>query len=289
METVFLSILSYMHRGTIALDIDGTITNQEHQIPDGVATYFENLHHEGWQFVFVTGRMFSFAMMTLPKLTFPYFLAVQNGADLLEMPAQVGVCRSYLKIDVVEALDHLYEEEEGDFIIYAGMDRGDLCYFRPDRFSPKMQEYLKEVEKLSAKPWIPLKTFQIEHQRTFPLIKCIGKEAVLKKFNEKLQTIPDLKTSIIRDPIDPSLHLILITHKEADKGIAVKKFVEKYNLNRPLITGGDDNNDIPLLKVGDVRIAMDGAPEILQNLAHIIAPPAERMGIIQGLEEAIKR
>lgn len=276
-----------MHRGTIALDIDGTITNREHQIPDGVATYFENLHKDGWQFVFVTGRPFSFAMMTLPKLTFPFLLAVQNGADLIEMPDRKRIDRAYLKIDVVEALDALYEGEEGDFLVYGGFDHGDLCYFRPDRFSPKMQEYLKEIEKLSATPWIPLKTFQIEHQSTFPLIKYIGKEEVLRKFDEKLKTIPDLKTSIIRDPIDPSLHLTLITHKEADKGIAAKKFIEKYNLNRPLITGGDDNNDIPLLKVGDIRIAMDGAPEVLQNIAHIIAPPADRMGIIQGLEEAI--
>lgn len=278
-----------MNRGTIALDIDGTITNREHQIPDGVAIYFENLHKEGWQFIFVTGRAFSFAMMTLPKLTFPFLLAVQNGADLIEMPSKKRIDRSYLKIDVVEALDALYEEEEGDFIVYAGYDHGDLCYYRPDRFSEKMQKYLKEVERLSASPWKPLKNFQIKEQSTFPLIKCIGKEGVLRKFDEKLKAIPNLKTSIIRDPIDPALHLILITHKEADKGIATKKFVEKYNLNRPLITGGDDNNDIPLLKVGDVRIAMDGAPEALQNIAHIIAPPADRMGIIQGIEEAMKR
>lgn len=277
-----------MHRGTIALDIDGTITNREHLIPDGVATYFENLHKDGWQFVFLTGRPFSFAMMTLPKLTFPYLLAVQNGADLIEMPERKRIDQAYLKIDVVEALAELYEEEEGDFIVYAGFEHGDLCYYRPSRFSESMQKYLKEVEKLSASPWIPLETFEIETQSTFPLIKCIGKEAVLKRFEEKLQTIPDLKTSIIRDPIDPSLHLILITHKEADKGIAAKKFVEKYGLKRPLITGGDDNNDIPLLKVGDVRIAMDGAPEALQNIAHIIAPPSHRMGIIQGLEEAIR-
>jgi hydroxymethylpyrimidine pyrophosphatase-like HAD family hydrolase len=276
-----------MHKGTIALDIDGTITNREHQIPDGVAIYFENLHKEGWQFVFVTGRPFSFAMMTLPKLTFPYLLAVQNGADLIEMPSRKRIARSYLTIDVVEALDTLYEDEEGDFIVYGGFDHGDLCYYRPDHFSPMMLDYLKEVEKLSASPWVPLKTFQIKEQSTFPLIKCIGKEKMLRKFNEKLRTIPHVKTSIIRDPIDPSLHLILITHEEADKGIAAKKFIEKYNLKRPLITGGDDNNDIPLLKVGDIRIAMDGAPELLQNLAHIIAPPADRMGIITALEEAI--
>ena len=278
-----------MKKGTIALDIDGTITNREHLIPDGVATYFENLHKEGWQIIFVTGRALSFALMTLPKLNFPYLLAVQNGADLLEMPSKKRVDRSYLKIDVVEFLDKLYHGYEGDFIVYEGYDKGDLCYFRPDRFTPKMQDYLKQVEKLSATPWIPMKTFDIQEQSTFPLIKCIGTKEMVETFNKKLTTIDGVKTSVIKDPFSPELYLILITHKDADKGIATLKFIEKYQLNRPLITGGDDNNDIPLLKVGDVRIAMDGAPDALQNIAHIIAPPADRMGIIDAVEEAIRK
>ncbi|MDJ0651430.1 MAG: HAD family hydrolase [Simkaniaceae bacterium] len=277
-----------MNRGTIALDIDGTITNREHQIPDGVCTYFENLYKKGWQFIFVTGRPLSFAMMTLPKLSFPYLLGLQNGADLIEIPSKKKVARSYLKIDAVELLDQLYEGNEGDFIVYAGYEKGDLCYFRPHRFSKKMQEYLKEIEKLSAAPWIPLDSFAIKEQTTFPLIKCIGSKEMLEGLNEKLSIVEDLKTTVVKDPISSHLYFILITHKNADKGIAVNTFMEKYQLKHPLITGGDDNNDLPLLKVGDVRIAMDGAPQALQNIAQIIAPPADRMGIIQGIEEAIE-
>ncbi len=274
-----------MKKGTIALDIDGTITNREHLIPDGVVTYFENLHKEGWQFIFVTGRPFSFAMMALAKLNFPYHLALQNGADLLEMPTKKHVARSYLEISVVEFLDELYEGNEGDFIVYSGYEKGDFCYYRPDRFSLEMQGYLKEVEKFSSSPWKPLKTFEIKEQSTFPLIKCIGTKEMLEAFNQKLLPIEGLKTTLIKDPISPAFYLILITHTNADKGIAVKTFMEKYRLTRPLITGGDDNNDIPLLKVGDVRIAMDGAPDALQNIAHIIAPPADRMGIIDAIEK----
>lgn len=134
-----------------------------------------------------------------------------------------------------------------------------------------------------------MKTFDIQEQSTFPLIKCIGTKEMVETFNKKLTTIDGVKTSVIKDPFSPELYLILITHKDADKGIATLKFIEKYQLNRPLITGGDDNNDIPLLKVGDVRIAMDGAPDALQNIAHIIAPPADRMGIIDAVEEAIRK
>lgn len=275
--------------GTIALDIDGTITDKTHMIPDGVASYFKTLSDKGWQFLFVTGRMFSFAMTTLTKLDFPYYLAVQNGADLLKMPDKKRVGRSYLTIDVVHFLDDLYQGQKEDFLVYAGYEKGDFCYYRPKRFSQKMLTYFDELKRLCFEPWRELDSFDIHEQSTFPLIKCIGGKETLEVFDQKLLAIEGIKTSIIRDPIDPSYYLILITHKDANKGTAVKKLMQEFSLPSPVITGGDDNNDIPLLKVGDVKIAMDGAPEALLNLADVIAPPADRSGIIPAIEEAINR
>jgi len=274
---------------TIALDIDGTITGKDHLIPDTVAAYFQKLHQEGWQFVFVTGRILSFALMALNKLSFPYLLALQNGADLLEMPSQKSVHRAYLNIGIVSILDELYQGHENDFVIYAGYEKGDLAYFRPSRFSSEMLAYLKEVEKFSAEPWKEVDSFENCGQSTFPLIKCIGSKEMLESFDQKLKTIKGIKTTIIRDPISRYYYYTLITHVDADKGKAIQTFMDRFSLKRPLITGGDDNNDIPLLKKGDIRIAMDGAPEPLQKLAHIIAPPSDRMGIIEGLQEAIRR
>ena len=63
-----------MIKGTIALDIDGTITGGDHMIPCEVAAYFETLYKDGWRFILVTGRFFSYAMTTLTKLNFPFFI-----------------------------------------------------------------------------------------------------------------------------------------------------------------------------------------------------------------------
>lgn len=275
--------------GTIALDIDGTITDQTHLIPDDVAQTFEALYKEGWTFIFVTGRPLSFAMRTLPKLCFPYFLGVQNGSVLFEMPEKKEVARAYLGLDRVQLLDQLHEGEEGDFLVYSGYEKGDVCYFRPERFSPEMQQYLKKVEKVSDAPWIPVKDFRIEQQDTFPLIKCLGHEAPMRAFDQKLQDVGGIKTTLIRDPFSEDLFLILITHEEADKGIAVQKLIQKFSLPAPLITGGNDNNDIPLLRYGDERIAIEGSPEALLALATIVAPPAEESGIIEGLQQAMEK
>lgn len=64
--------------------------------------------------------------------------------------------------------------------------------------------------------------------------------------------------------------------------------IKKFSLPGPLITGGNDNNDIPLLQYGDQRIVIEGAPEALSKLATVIAPPSEECGIIEGLKNAME-
>lgn len=278
-----------MKKGTIALDIDGTITGEDHLIPDRVASYFEILHKQGWQFVLVTGRIFSFAMSTLTKLNFPFLLGVQNGADLIIMPEKKRVKQNYLKRDIIALIDKLYEEEQGDFIVYAGFEKGDFCYYRPEKHSRKMLTYLEKLKKLCPVPWQSVTNFDIRSQSLFPLIKCFGGKQMCEAIEKKLEAKKGIRASMIRDSMDPSLYLVLITHEYANKGSAIEYFIKEFDIPSPIITGGDDNNDISLLRVGDMRIAMDGAPEALQNLADIIAPPAFKGGIVEGLQEAIER
>lgn len=276
-----------MNKGTIALDIDGTITGSDHLIPDSVALYFESLHQEGWQFILVTGRMFSYAMSALSKLNFPFLLAVQNGADLIMMPEKKRIKQSYLQIPTVKAVDDLHRSERDDFIIYAGFEKGDFCYYRPERQSPEMLLYLEKLKALSTEPWQETKAFETLEQQAFPLIKCIGFKEKCEAIEANLMAHEEISVSVIKDPIKKDFFLAMVTHIDANKGTAVNYFMNTFDLARPLITGGDDNNDIPLLKVGDISIAMDGAPLKLQNLAQIIAPPSHDCGIMSALKEVI--
>ena len=73
-------------KGVIALDIDGTLTDETHQVPNEVAVFLASLVADGWEIVFITGRTFRWVRNALSHLTFPYHLAVQNGAIILKMP-----------------------------------------------------------------------------------------------------------------------------------------------------------------------------------------------------------
>jgi hypothetical protein len=241
---------------------------------------------QGWHVALLTGRIFSFAKGPLEALDFPYYLAIQNGADILYMPEKKRVHRRYLGADKLPALDDAYAGTPEDYMIYAGYEKGDFCYFRKGRISDQFRAYLKKLEALADAPWQPMDEFSFSKEEAFPLIKCAGSPAAMEALTPKIRDIEGLAVSCIRDPIDRALSLNLITHEGANKGGAVRWLKEQL---APCYTiaAGDDRNDIPMLEEVDFAIAMEGAPQDVIDAADLIARPAKELGIIAALKEAI--
>ncbi len=278
-----------MKKGWIALDIDGTVTDNVYEVPKPVDEYLHSLVDKGWDIVFITGRTYSFAIKPLKTLSFPYILGVQNGADILKMPTKKRIFRNYLSSDVLAIVDEACKGQKEDYLVYTGYERGDSCYYRPDRFSKDLLEYFEVLKTLATDPWAAVKSFPLEELKGFPLIKCFGTEEDMYKVSEYLTKYPDIKTSVIRDPMKKEVFLTLITNKEATKGNVVRVVCRSEHLNLPVIAAGDDMNDIPMLVEADVKIVMENAPKKVLSLADIIAPTAAQYGLIQGLEKAIEK
>ncbi|MCY3974105.1 MAG: HAD family hydrolase [Simkaniaceae bacterium] len=278
-------------KGTIALDIDGTITESYDSVPVDVVDYLASLVVEGWRVVFLTGRTLSFAMLALESLEFPFLLAVQNGADLFSIAKgqdHEKLRASHLDKDTVLMLDRFYEDRQGDFVVYAGAEKGDFCYYRPGKHSPALLTYLeKTLTRLCPQPWRAVEHFSIHEQNFFPMAKGFGTEAECVALQDEIRKIPGLHTSVIKDRTGGGAYLLVITNAEADKGKAVRFLMDECSLSRPLIVGGDDNNDLPLFREGDIRIAMPHATEALREMADLIAPPVGEQGIIEGIKQAI--
>ncbi len=62
-------------KGLIALDIDGTLTDNLKPTPAEVAAYLRFLSAEGWEMAFITGRTFHWGYTALKQLNFPYHFA----------------------------------------------------------------------------------------------------------------------------------------------------------------------------------------------------------------------
>ncbi len=277
------------YQGVIALDIDGTITSETHFIHPDVVTYFDFLQAKGWKFIFITGRPFQWGIQVLQYLSFPYLLAVQNGALTLEMPSQKVIDRRYLATDILPGMESICQEEETDFIIYSGFENEDWCYYRPSFFSQEWLSYLQQRVLILKERWQPLSSFKDLPISLFSSLKCFAKEKQASRLSQQIEEKLSLHAPLNRDPFCSECFVIQATHPQATKGHALRRFIHSFPQPHVVIAAGDDYNDLSMLQASDIKVVMASAPSDLQRLADIIAPPAIHNGIIQGLSEAIKK
>lgn len=276
-------------KGIIALDIDGTVTAQTHELDSKVIDALDALAKEGWVFIFITGRPFQWGFSTLEPLPFPYALAVQNGALLLEMPSRHILIRKYLTQKILPAIEKIGQDYGTDFVVYSGLENDDLCYYRLKSFSPSDLTYgLKRAEFLGEK-WQFLSNFSDLPISRFSSVKFFTQDDRAYLLSERIEKEMGLHAPPNRDPYNLNYFVIQATHAEATKGNVLKEFIREKKIAGPIIAAGDDHNDLSMLKMANMKIVMENAPSDLLEMADVIAPSAAQQGIIQGLAEAIHR
>lgn len=276
-------------KGIIALDIDGTVTAQTHELDSHVIDTLNRLSKEGWLIIFITGRPFQWGELTLRPLPFSYAIAVQNGALLLEMPSRKILIRKYLTQDLLPKIKEISQNYETDFVIYSGLENDDWCYYRPQSLPLPILSYGLQRAAFLGEKWQPLSTFSDLPVSRFTSIKFFVKDKQAFALSKAIEMELGLHAPPNRDPFNRDYFVIQATHAEATKGHILKEFIQTMGIKGPVIAAGDDHNDYSMLKVANIKIVMANAPPDLLSIADIVAPPATQKGIIQGLNEAIQR
>lgn len=273
-------------KGWIALDIDGTITLDKYSVPKEVRDFLKELQAQGWNIVLATGRPFAFASIALSEFDFPYTFVAQNGSLALEMPTQKFLFKNYLTPQTIQVVDDAYEGIDSDFVIYAGYEKGDFCYWRPHRLSSEDLRYLEDVQKRQKEKWQAVDNF--DQLDPFPLIKCFGHTTRMDRVAGRLRSTGLFQVAKIRDPFEEGITLLLVTEKCASKGAALAELFKRKGRGPLVIAAGDDENDLSLLQQADIKIAMAHAPAMLTEVATFIAPPTKDHGIIRAIQCALK-
>lgn len=266
-------------KGYLALDIDGTITDIEDSIPEQVLAYLDSLVQNDWKIIILTGRSYPFAMPVLLNVSFPYILSTQNGACAWFMPRKELIFQNFLNEKILFDVEACLKGLDIVIITYGSDFK---CYAKPNK---RHQKYIENIFATQGGGEL-LESFDHEKLKSFPLIKCTGSLDAILQAKKRLDLL-DIEVTLLKSPFFEDYHLLLITKKGVTKGSCISRILglEKAKV----IAAGNDGNDISMFEIADIKIAMKDSPEDLINKADIIAPPSKDLGIIQGLEEAIKR
>lgn len=282
-------ICSVNMKGIIALDIDGTLTGPDHLIAPEVIEYLESLHEQQWRFIFISGRPYNWGAVSLQQLTFPYFLAVYNGAYIISMPDGQIAERHLLNRSVLLQMEKIAEKFATGLVVYGGLEHGENIYFTASRFDEKTLNFFEQRSKISQEIWIPVASVGEIPLENFTSAKYFVGQNLGEKIAEILESELGLYAPLISDPVDSSFLILQATHQEANKGDALENFSSICGWSGMRIAAGNDINDYPMFQKAQITVAMQDSPLTLRELATVIAPPVEDLGLITGLKMAIAK
>ncbi|WP_157796444.1 Cof-type HAD-IIB family hydrolase [Bacillus sp. FJAT-45037] len=256
----------------IAIDLDGTLLNNEGRVSAYTQDVLNEVADHGHKIAVVTGRHFQITDKIASLFPRSEFMVCFNGAGVAEPKTrELKQLHTYDITDVAHVIETLKEwglayvvETEDRFIVESIYD-DIMSVFRAHNVTFDEMKNIREVEKAIVK--LSIRGTERELDRLTPLIA---------------QLVPELY--VIRSG-EQSVDVI---NRAASKGKAVQWLGEHYGIPREqTIAFGNFDNDMTMLEFASIGVAMANAPIRVKKIADVITASNEEDGVASFLDEYI--
>jgi len=259
----------------VATDIDGTILGKSGEFTSGVKSCISTLQEKGIKVVLVTGRMFAAAKQIAKRLglTTPV-VAYQGGMIVKHCDSNEKLYNACIPEEDVNKIIAWSKTNNAHINLYAN----DILYVEEDNSIIKKYAKIQNID-----------------------YKVCSFDDIERKNINKLLAIdyesPERVTSWVKECQNAMSHLYIVkstpwfcefSTQEATKACAVDILKKYWNLkDEEVLTIGDQDNDIELLKAGGISVAMGNATEELKKYADYITDTVDDDGFVKAMEEFV--
>ena len=237
----------------LVIDLDGTLINRSERISPRVSRAMAAVS-EKIQVAIATGREPAHVMDFAGQLALTGPQICDGGANILDPVSGETLWRVPLLPDHAQLIVERLDRMEAAFIAtYPG-----------GSITSKAQVPHWNLTRVSALDLAP--------ETADALVSVLG-------------AVPDLRVVKVYLPYN-DMWAVDFTHGSVDKATAVLKLGEIIGVEPSrMAAAGDSYNDLPLLEVCGLRIAMGDAPVELKAIAHYVAPSAEDDGLAVAIDD----
>ena len=260
-------------------DLDGTLLNEDGQLPDDSTQRLNRLIEKGLNFTIATARNYDSAYPLLRGLNLKYPIILFNGVYLTELHTGVNIFFSaFISLDIVNKMVAMVEPQNFDPFIYTYGDDHRVYYKIASNLGA--QAYVKSLSGDKRAQKVDEFIFSPSERISGFLLIDSGK-ALEPVHNELCSLFGDeLNIYFARDVSNPDFHWLQSFHQKANKGKMLKQMTQ--HLGIPLsetVVFGDYLNDLDMFKVAGHAIAVENAlPEVKSAARQVI-----RSNIDQGV------
>ncbi|MDF2785772.1 MAG: sugar phosphatase [Pantoea eucrina] len=263
----------------IAIDMDGTLLNPQHEITPAVKAAIGRARDKGVSIVLATGRPFVGVERYLTELDLRQpgqYCISNNGALAHRADSGEVVAEKTLSFD-----DYLYLEQLARElgVHFQAFDKSFL--YTPNK---DISEYTIHEASLTGIPVRYRAVDEMDPATRFPKIMMIDKPALLDKAISGLPAnMRDSYTVLKSAP-----YFLEILNPLVNKGYGVKMLAEKLGLQQSEVMAiGDQENDLAMIEYAGTGVAMGNAIESVKKIAQFVTKSNREDGVAHVIEELV--
>lgn len=251
------------------MDLDGTLLNDNKTISKENLDTIHNLIERGYEVVIATGRNYLSARTLTKEIEDNLIYISNNGNIIIDSKDDRTILNTFLNFDdykrvLIEGNSRKlqpivyvdYYSQGYDLILEKNSEHGE--YF--DGVNKDMARYI-EVENI----------LDYEADRILAVVYSGKKKLLNEFFNHINKEYPNIYSSHVMENVVMSEALLEIMNPLGTKWNALNQYALKRNIKpKEIITIGDDNNDIDMIKNAGIGIAMSNGSELVKTNADII-------------------
>lgn len=262
--------MNFVQVKLIAIDVDGTLLNDNYSISVRTKAAIKQAQDIGVKIVLATGRGPTSCIPIVEELQLKDPLITHNGAVIVDPTSQK------LTFEIGFSTEEL---------------RPILTYCRSKNLHFDVNTAFEmHVEQVSSEAEFMYEKFYMQPKRWQDVSLLEGQIVKFSIFAEeaKLDVAFDELTSLCKDwrMIRSGEMFIDIIHPHATKGYSLQYLLDSYGIDfKDVIAFGNYFNDLEMIQLAGLGVAMDNSPEQVKELADRVTSSNNEDGVAVLLEE----
>lgn len=281
----------------IAIDMDGTLLNHEGQVSAGNKQAIEMAKAKGIVVAVATGRSYHGARKILDEIGFDGPLIYLNGS-CIQLSTGEWIEEIFLPRSKVDELTPLFQEE-GIYYefytrdgIYRNRDGIEMIQREMERIKDSAPEMVRWLESFTGRRQHRIEE-RVKGQFAEDILADprigIYKSMALSIDLEKLNRVR-AKVELLSDVVaaSSSTYNFEVNHREAQKGIAVKKLATRLGIPmEEVMVIGDNQNDLSMMRLAGTSVAMGNAEDEIKQACTFVTKTNAEDGVAWAIQKFV--
>jgi Cof subfamily protein (haloacid dehalogenase superfamily) len=282
----------------IASDMDGTLINSQHVISQENANAIRAAKEHGVEVVIATGRSYEEAKYLLEEAGIECPIICVNGAEIRsaegEKLASTSLTASQAQqiIKVLKEHDIYFEVYTSDGTYSTDYDKAistimDIFMSANSQFNS--EQIVKKAKERFEKGRVHLiESYEsLWNKQDVSFYKILAFTIDEHKLAGARKTLTELQGVAVSSSGKENIE---ITHEEAQKGIALEKFVIERGIGlHETMAIGDNYNDLSMFKIVGRAVAMGNAPDEIKKYCHVVTDTNDQNGVAKAILEVLEK